>query len=470
LCPEQSSAAGETAGGLFTSLFTTDAVAAATSDKAWLQAMLDFESSLVRTEAGCGLVEPAVAAQIAAACRAAEFDPVALGRAGRLGGNPVIPLVAALRERVGPDAAASVHLGATSQDVLDSALMLVAKRTTELLTADLERAIGAAVGLADAHRDTLQVARTLLQQALPTTFGLRAASWANALIDAAERLEQLRARTLAVQFGGAAGTLASLGGRGAEVGGLLAAELGLALAPVPWHADRQRVVELGTALAMVSGTCGKIARDVALLMQTEIGEVSEPAAEGRGASSALPQKRNPTLSTILLANSRRAAGLIGILLGAMDNELDRSPGAWHAEWQTATDLLRAAGGSAGLASELLAGLEVDAARMRQNLESSGGLVMAERLKAALTLRLSPSQAAATVNRAAKEAAGSGVTFHDAVRTELEESGNDALAGLELGELMDPAGYLGSAAVFVDAVLERYAALRWVRRGDGPGRG
>jgi 3-carboxy-cis,cis-muconate cycloisomerase len=410
LCPEQVPAPAETDGGLFTSIFTTDAVAAATSDGAWLQAMLDFEASLARAEALCGLVDPAVAALITAACRADGFDPVALGRSGRLGGNPVIPLVAALRQRAGHEAAGSVHLGATSQDVLDSALMLVAKRTTELIAADLRRATDAAVALAEAHRDTLQVARTLLQQALPTTFGLRAAGWANALMDDTERLDRVRAHDLALQLGGAAGTLASLAGRGPEVRALLAAELGLGLPPLPWHSDRQRVVALASALAAVSGACGKIGRDVALLMQTEVGEVSEPAAEGRGASSTLPQKRNPVLSAILLANSRRAGGLAAIVLGSMDHELERSPGAWHAEWQTLTDLLRAAGGSAGLAAELLGGLEVDAGRMRRNLEASGGLVLAEQ-RAAL--------------------------------------------GAEPGETADPAGYLGSAGAFVDAVLERH---------------
>jgi 3-carboxy-cis,cis-muconate cycloisomerase len=445
----------EASGGLFTSLFTTDAVADSTSDEAWIRAMLDFEAALARAGARSGLVSDTAAGDIASACQAGGFDPVALGRAGRLGGNPVIPLVTALRERVGPGAAASVHLGATSQDVLDSALMLVAKNTCRLVASDLDRGIEAAASLASVYRGTIQMARTLLQPASPSTFGLRAAGWANGLMDAADRLAGLRTETLAVQLGGAAGTLASLGDGGAEVRILVARELGLACPLVPWHADRQRPAELGAALAAVCGVCGKIARDVTLLMQYEIAEVSEPAAPGRGGSSTLPQKRNPALSAILLANSRRAGGLASILLQSMDHELDRSPGAWHAEWQTLTELLRAAGGSAGIAADLLGGLEVDPARMAANLQAHGGLVMAERLKSELGAILGEGVAAGVVEESARKASRDHTDWRSELESEIERCNREAALSVDLDTMLDPAAYLGSAPAFVDAILDRY---------------
>ncbi|MGH9170560.1 MAG: lyase family protein [Acidimicrobiales bacterium] len=363
-------------GGLFVSLFTSDDVARETSDAAWLQAMLDAESALAGAEAGCGVIEAESAEAIALACEAAGLDAVGIGRASRLSGNPVIPLLAALRARLDPETAARLHHGATSQDILDTALMLVSSRSMGFVARDLERAAAAAGSLAVQHRETLEVARTLLQPALPTTFGLRAAGWGNALLTALERLELLRS-CLPAQLGGAAGTLDMLGEAGQDVRQAFAAALGLAPHPLSWHSDRQPVAELGSALALACGVSGKIGRDVSLLSMGELAEVHEPFEPGRGASSAMPHKRNPALSSLLMANARRAPNLAATLTSCLDVELDRSPGTWQAEWLTITELLRAAGGSASIAAELLEGLEVDARTMAGHVEVLGELVLDE---------------------------------------------------------------------------------------------
>jgi 3-carboxy-cis,cis-muconate cycloisomerase len=453
------------AGGLFVSLFTTDVMARETSDAAWLQAFLDFEVALARAEAECGLFGSAVAEAIAEACEASAFEIADIGRDARLGGNPVIPLVAALRLKLSADDAAFVHYGATSQDVLDSALMLVSKRAIASMVVDLERAVVASAELAAAQRDTLQVARTLLQPALPTTFGLRAARWANALLDALERLEVVWS-TLPVQLGGAAGTLAALGDQGEVVRRAVADELDLAVPPVPWQSDRQPVASLGSALALLTGVCGKIGRDVSLLSMVELAELREPAQPGRGSSSTLPQKCNPVLATLLLANARRAPALASILVSSLDVELERSPGAWHAEWLTVTELLQAAGGSAGCVAELLEGLEVDAAAMRAHVEAAAGSIMAEHVRIELGRRIGAPAAAEVVAAAAVAAADQGEKFDAALRREIDGRGEN-LQGFDLERALDPSSYLGSAGSFVDAVLERVAARASSRhRGHG----
>src|SRR2546429_3797528 len=291
--------------GIFDQIFVPDAIREATSDRAWLQAMLDFEAALAAAEARAGLVPDEAAKAIAAACRADDFAIDDIGRRGRAAGTPVKALVAALTDAVPGDARGHVHRGATSQDVLDTAAMLVARRTLELIDAELAGAAAACVRLADAHRATPMVGRTLLQHAPPITFGLKAAGW---LVGVGEARERLAAIALPVELGGAVGTLAALGDSGVRVLGLLAEELELAEPVLPWHTTRAPVAQLGSALALAAGALEKIALHVVLMAQTEVGEVAEPADEGRGASSTLPHKRNPVGSGIAIACPRGVGG------------------------------------------------------------------------------------------------------------------------------------------------------------------
>lgn len=316
--------------GLLDDLFVPERIGKLTSDEAWLQALLDAEAALAAAEAEAGLIPPEAARAIAGACEASGFDAAALGRQGRAAGNPVVPLVAALAERVSGDAAGFVHWGATSQDIMDTGAMLLARRALGGIDAELGGVAAACARLADEHRATPIAGRTLLQQALPSTFGLKAAGWLTSVTEARERLAAI---PLAVQLGGAAGTLASLGRDGERVLAVLAAELGLAEPTVPWHTARQRVAELGAALAIAAGTLEKIALDLALLAQTEVGEVAEASGGGRGGSSTLPQKRNPIGSVLAIASARRVRGAAGVLLESIAGEHERAAGAWQAEWE-----------------------------------------------------------------------------------------------------------------------------------------
>ncbi len=335
---------------LFAGVFARGGVAAEVCSEAWLQAMLDTEAALARVTA------PAAAADtIAAACRADAFDLPAIATAGAAGGNPVIPLVAALRERVGPEAAAHVHDGATSQDVLDTAAMLIAARSLPILGADARAVADGCAALAAAYRDTPMIGRTLLRQALPTTFGLKAASWMSG-VDAAR--SALGAFTPEVQLGGPVGTLSP------SAAAALAAELELAEPTLPWHAERSLIVSLAAALTMLTGALGRIGRDVSLLAQDEVAEVELAAS---GGSSSMGHKRNPVAAVALVACAQRAPGLLATLAGSMVGEHERAAGAWHAEWEPLSDLLRLAGSAAAWGHELIAGLRVDAERMQRNL-------------------------------------------------------------------------------------------------------
>ncbi len=445
------------ADGLFDAVLARGAVAEAVSDRAWLQAMLDVEAALARAEAAAGLVPAEDAEAIAVACDAARFDVAALGTAAAASGNPVVPLVRALGEAVGDSAARHVHRGATSQDVLDSAAMLVARRALGPLLDDLHGAAAAAAALAEQHRDTPMAGRTLMQQALPITFGLKAANWLTGLDEAAARLEEVRERRLAVQLGGAAGTLAALGDAGLDVLARLAAELGLAEPVLPWHTTRTRVAEVAGALGAAAGAAGKVAGDVVLLAQTEVGEVRE-GTPGRGGSSTLPHKRNPVAAISARAAALRAPGLVAALLGAMAHEHERAAGAWHAEWRPLSDLLAATGSAAAWLRDCLEQLEADPARMRANLERTGGALLAERVSGALAEALGRQAAHDLVHPAAVAASGGGPPLHEALaaRPEVREH----LGAEEIRALLDPAEYLGSSGALVDR------ALRAHRRRDG----
>jgi len=430
----------------FTAIFVPDELAAAVSDHAWLEALLDAERALANAEALAGVIPAHLAGAIAEACRPELFDPESLAREGRSAGNPVEPLVRRLAEAVGGEAAGYVHWGATSQDIMDSAAMLVARRALDLILEALDDLLAGCARVADEHRSTVMAGRTLMQQAVPTTFGLKAAGWLVAGLDARRRLTAVRGEGLASQLGGAAGTLAALGDAGPEVARLYAVELDLAEPVLPWHTNRVRVAELGAALATASGVLAKIALDVALLEQTEIGEVSEPA--GRGGSSTMPQKRNPVGSALAVACERQVRAAASVLGAALVAEHERALGGWQAEWEALSASLAYTGGAAAAVAEVLDGLQVDPERMLRNLELGGGAVMAERLSFLLVARVGPAAARAAIGAAATRARVSGWSL----REELEADPSIELTAAELDRAFDPAGYLGSAATFVDRAL------------------
>jgi 3-carboxy-cis,cis-muconate cycloisomerase len=348
---------------LFDSLFAAPAVVAATDDRAWLQAMLDVEAALARAGARAGLVPVPAAEAITAAARVDGFDAADIGRRAAASATPVIPLVSDLRAALPPHATEWVHAGATSQDIVDSALSLVAHRSCAPILADLAGAAGHLARLAEAHRRTVQIGRTLLRQAEPTTFGAVCAGWLVAVDGARSGLARVRERRLAVQLGGPVGTLAWYGERGPELVALLADELGLAEPALPWHTDRSRIAELAGALGIAAGTLATVAQDVALLSQSEVGEVSEGSP---GGSSAMPHKRNPAGSVLVIAAAHRVPGLVATVLSGMAQEYQRAAGRWQAEWGSVTDLLRLVGGAAAHGRQLLAELRVYPERMRAN--------------------------------------------------------------------------------------------------------
>jgi 3-carboxy-cis,cis-muconate cycloisomerase len=443
-----------TSSDLFGALFLPDAVRAAVSDRAWVEAMLRFETALATASARAGLIPAEAAEAIAAAADPARFDPEELGRQGRATGNPAAPLVKALTSAVEGDGARYVHRGATSQDVMDTASMLVARAARTLVETDLDAAAAACARLADEHRGTLMPGRSLLQQALPTTFGLRAAGWLVALLDAGDRLAGV---PLAAQLGGAAGTLASLGSEGPRVLAELAAELELDEPAVPWHTARLRVAELGAALALAAGTLEKIALDVTLLAQTEVGELAEAGGEGRGGSSTLPHKRNPVGSVLAIACARRVRGESSILLGAMAQEHERAAGAWHAEWEALGGALAYTGGAAAAVREVVEGLQVHPERMRANLDATGGLILAEAVSTALGEHMGRGEAHELVSAAAWRATEAGYPFRDELLDDAEISSH--LSAEDVDRALDPAGYLGAAHAFVERALERYRERR-----------
>jgi 3-carboxy-cis,cis-muconate cycloisomerase len=439
-------------GGIFETIVTTDDLLAATSDGAFVQAMLDVESALARVEAELGVVPAQAAREIAARCDASQVNLDELGRAARAGGNPVIPLVAAVRGSLPASARDYLHFGATSQDVLDTASMLIVARALRLIDADLAQLAAGCAALAEAHRTTPMAGRTLLQQALPITFGQKAAGWLVAVLDVRAHLAAVVPR-LAAQLGGAAGTLASLGDAGPAVLAALAGALGLAEPVLPWPTDRTRVAEVAVALGLVSGAGAKIAWDVALLMQTEVAEVREPASPGRGGSSTLPHKRNPVGAAAVGAAWRHANALVGLLLAGLVQEHERAVGAWQAEWPALGSLLKMAGGIAARVRETVVGLEVSPDAMARNLALTGGVLLSERVVAALAPSLGRDAALAVVQGAGQRCSVGGRTFADELLADPALA--DRLSAAELSHLLDPLGYLGSAELFVDRALAAY---------------
>jgi 3-carboxy-cis,cis-muconate cycloisomerase len=447
-------------GGLFGELFGRGL--AGPSDRDWLQAMLDTEAALARALERAGLAPDGAGAAVTAAAIAENFDIAEIGRAAVLIGNPVSALVRALSAAVPPDAREAVHRGATSQDIIDTAVMLLARRGIDAIDADLRAAAGRAADLARQHAGTIMAGRTLLQQAVPVTFGLVAAGWLTAIDEARRELDRVRATRLAVQFGGAAGTLASLGDAGPAVAALLAAELGLPEPVLPWHTDRQRIIQLAAALAGVSAAAGLVARNVTLLAQTEVAEVAEGGgAPGQGGSSAMPHKRNPVVSVLILGCTRRVPGLLATLTAAAEQEHQRAAGAWHAEWETLSELLRLTGSASSWLVSLLTGLLVDQARMRANLEATGGLPLAEHVTAMLAPALGRLAAHDLVAAAADLAASQHISLPEALLADAAAAATLRGAGIgpaELAKAADPAHYLGAAAEFVGRALAAHGHL------------
>jgi 3-carboxy-cis,cis-muconate cycloisomerase len=434
-------------------MLSSAAMRAVCDDEAYLQRMLDFEAALARAEAVIGIIPASAAVPIATACKASSFDLMALAEAATRSGNLAIPLVTALTAEVAKadaDAARYVHWGATSQDVIDSAGMLTLRAAIDALLPDLDRAIAGFARLARQHRNTAVVARTWLQHALPMPFGLKLAEYAAALHRSRARLGRLRSHALALQFGGAAGTLAALGDKGMVVAEKMAQELELPLPDAPWHTHRDRVAEAASVLAILTGTCGKIARDVSLMMQTDVAEAFEPSGEGRGGSSTMPHKRNPVAAATVLAAATMAPNLAATIFAAQVQDHERSAGPWQAEWPTLPSLLLVTSGALAAIVDIAEGLEVDVARMRANLDATGGLIMAEAVTMALAEKIGKREAHHLVEAASKKA----VTEKKGLRDVLTKDPKVAahLSTDKLAKLFEPMAYQGASQALIDRLL------------------
>ncbi len=447
-------------------LFRWEAIENLFTDRARLQGMLDFEAALARAEARTGVIPPGAAQAIAAKCRAELFDFASLARSTALAGNPAIPLVKELTALVGKDdeqARRYVHWGATSQDAIDTGFVLQLRDALERIAAELDRFSGILAQLAVKHRDTVVAGRTWMQQALPTTFGLKAAGWLDAIDRHRRRLEETQGRALVLQFGGAVGTLAALGSKGVEVTDALGAELRLTVPNLPWHGHRDRVAEVATTLGLCTGTLGKIARDISLLTQTEVAEVFEPAVEGRGGSSTLPHKRNPVAAAVVLAAATRVPGLVSSMLSAVVQEQERGLGGWHAEWEVMPELIGLAGGALHHLTETMAGLEVDANRMQENLNAPNGLIFAEAVQMALANAVGRMAAHELVEAACKRAQEKGRNLRDVLAEDAEVMRH--LTAQDLERLFDARQYLGVSDRLIERVLQAHSSRRSNAAGD-----
>lgn len=440
---------------LFAPLFLPPGLPEATHDRAWIQAMLDTEAALAVAEATAGLIPQEAAEAIAACCSSDRFDVDALMREARSVGNPAEPLVRALRHAISGDARDFVHHGATSQDILDTAAMLVTRRALLLIDDDLTGVAGGLAWLADEHRGTLMAGRTLLQQAVPISFGLKAAGWLAGVTRARMALRRVQREVLAVQLGGAAGTLASLNGAGVRVLQEFARQMGLAEPELPWHTERTRMAEIAGALSLTAGALDTVALDITLLTQTEVGEVVEGGDERQGGSSTMPHKQNPVRAVMVRACVREAESQAGILLQSMAQEHERAAGAWQVEWPALSGALAYTGGAADWLRRSLAELEVRPKRMRENLEATGGLLMAEAVANALAEHMGREAAHDLVRSLIRRARAEDRSLShlllqdDSVRAHLTQD--------EIELTMDPATYLGSANAFIDRALRGHEA-------------
>ncbi len=438
---------------LLAPMLSSAAMRTVCDDLTYLQHMLDFEAALARAEAATGVIPASAADTIAKSCRAESFDLAALAEAATRSGNLAIPLVKALTAdvaRADADAARYVHWGATSQDVIDTASMLGLRAAIDALLSDIDRAVAGFAKLATQHRDTAMVARTWLQHALPMPFGLKLAEYAAALHRSRARLLRLRSEALALQFGGAAGTLAALGDKGLRVAELLAQELKLPLPAAPWHTHRDRIAEAASVFAILAGTCGKIARDIQLMMQTDVAEAFEPAGEGRGGSSTMPHKRNPVAAATALAAATMAPGLAATIFASLVQDHERSAGPWHAEWPTLPMLQLVTSGALAATVDIAEGLEVDVARMRVNLDATHGLIMAEAVTMALAEKIGKSEAHHLVEAASKKAVADKKNLRDVLAKDPAVTAH--LSVERIAELFEPMAYQGVSQALIDRLL------------------
>ena len=444
---------------LFDAYFTARDMREVFCDQGRVQAMLDFEAALARAEARVGLIPSSAVAPIAAACDAGLYDFAALGEAIATAGNSAIPLVKALGKQIASsDAEAEryVHLGATSQDVMDSGLVLQLRQALALIESELAQLADSLAVQAQRFATTPLAGRTWLQHATPVTLGMKIAGWLGAVTRSRQRLQQLEPRLLVLQFGGASGTLAALGEQALPIAEALAEELQLTLPEQPWHTQRDRIVEFAAVLGLIAGSLGKFGRDISLLMQTEAAEVFEPAAPGKGGSSTMPHKRNPVGAAVLIGAAARVPGLVSTLFSAMPQEHERSLGLWHAEWETLPEICCLVSGSLQQARLLAEGLEVDAARMARNLELTQGLVLAEAVSIVLAQRVGRDTAHHLLEQCCKRAVAEQRHLRAVLADEPQVTAE--LSGAELDDLLNPAHYLGQAQAWIERAVAEHNAL------------
>jgi 3-carboxy-cis,cis-muconate cycloisomerase len=444
---------------------TTPEMAAVMSDGALLRHMAAFERALAAAQADAGLIPRPVAETIGRAADALDFDERAMFAEALKGGTVAIPLVKALTSAVreiSPEAAASVHFGATSQDAIDSGLVLQLGEALVIIDREMTRLAEAAAALARAHAKTVMLGRTMMQPATPITFGLKAAQWLLAIAESRARLRAHAGAALKAQFGGAAGSLGSLCDHGAATARHLATRLAAMNAyeparahapgtPLPWHTRRGALLALASELAIATGAAGKIARDVALMMQFELGETFEPAEAGRGGSSAMPHKRNPVRCMLTVAAALRTPGLMGTLLSGMVQEHERALGGWQSEWGALPELVRLCAGALDNMATTLADLNVDADRMRANFDALNGLPMTEMLALALAPHLGRAEAFALVEKAARQVGSSDRSLAEVVKADPQANG--VMSGAEIDRILDPANALGASQAFIESALE-----------------
>jgi 3-carboxy-cis,cis-muconate cycloisomerase len=434
---------------VFGTLYGSDAMRTLFDERAYFQRMLDVEAALARVQARLGVIPADAARAITAAAKVERLDVAALAASVRNVGYPVVGLVKGLSQAAG-EAGRWTHWGATTQDIMDTALVLQLRDALSLILCELTAIIRALSHQAETHRRTVMAGRTHLQQALPITFGLKCAAWMQPLVTHVHRLGELRPRVGLVQFGGAAGTLASLGEEGLAVMEGLADELGLTAPPAPWHATRDGVAEVAGFLGLVSGSLAKIATDVILLAQSEIGELTEPYVEGRGASSTMPQKRNPIASEYILAATRMVQALVPVMQGAMAADHERATGPWQAEMLALPQSFLLTHGALLHTRAIAEGMVVNSERMRGNLDESSGLILAEAVMMGLARHLGRGEAHHVVQQVASAALAQRITFAEALSREPAVTARlDAIA---IREMTDPQNYLGSTGAFIDRVL------------------